>query len=131
MTDDAALSHRLEDGTIITPLRRTGERVVFSIPASARFLRICSRVARPSATVGPFVDDRRDLGVQVAATRWTAKGRQGVDFTGPTLGGWYPAEGGLRWTRGQVVGELSRAGSTVLVLRIVAAGPYLAVALAA
>jgi len=50
-------------------------KVEFLLPAGVRAIQIMSRASRPSDVVGPFLDDRRTLGVPVGnVTISNAKG---------------------------------------------------------
>jgi hypothetical protein len=85
--------------------------------------------------VGPFVDDRRDLGVLVGEVAvW--HGRQRVvshlHLTAPELDGWFTREGEPgRWTDGNAVLPVSFGAKPILAkailleVEVVRAGPYL------
>lgn len=119
---------------IIQPLRQANDRVVFLIPADVRGFRICSRTARPSETVGPFVDDRRDLGVLVGViSLYAACETHSLTqhLTADSQPGWHDIESPLyRWTQGNAAVSLPEEGSprhdpAILSIQIVAGGPYL------
>lgn len=65
MTNDPDLHLMTETGAIIRPIRRTAGQYSFMVPSHTKSVRIMSRASRPSDVIGPFVDDRRYLGVAV------------------------------------------------------------------
>ncbi|OUJ01424.1 hypothetical protein HK14_09665, partial [Acetobacter cibinongensis] len=91
-----------------------------------------SRTSRPSDTIGPFVDDRRHLGVLVGqVTLFDGMENHVVTahLTQSELNGWYAQETvPCRWTSGNATLPLTVApnsGVRILTLQLVAAGPYI------
>lgn len=71
-TDDPALCLKLADGRLLRARRSRGNRHFFVLPAGNTQVILQSRHFVPADIEGPFVDDRRRLGVCVrAATLWT------------------------------------------------------------
>ncbi|AOX20770.1 Hint domain-containing protein [Kozakia baliensis] len=128
IVEDSNLHLVTEEGEILRPTRKVEDRVVFTLPAHCRQVRIVSRAARPSDVIGPFLDDRRHLGVLLSqVTLWDAAQTQDIDLGGLTTSGWYPLDGGLRWTNGDALLPLETREfqhSRMLALRVVAGGPY-------
>ncbi|ARW10927.1 hypothetical protein S101447_01865 [Acetobacter ascendens] len=127
-----ALKLLLPNGLQMVPLRVIGNRYVFVLPADIHAVRIISRSARPCDTIGPYVDDRRSLGVLVGRVM-VCDAHQIYDINTHLtndLPGWDVQEdGAYRWTLGDAVlplGERQPNSHTVLVLHVEAAGPYLA-----
>ncbi|WP_174766910.1 Hint domain-containing protein, partial [Acetobacter nitrogenifigens] len=120
-------------GRILRPLRRVGEHYSFMIPSGVNAVRIMSRTSRPSDAIGPFVDDRRELGVLVGNIMKSYADKVEVidqHLETPLLDGWHGLEGGRgRWTAGagnvSVASHLSSA-PFILSVEVMAAGPYLA-----
>lgn len=122
-----------ETGRLLHPIRKVKDRVMFKVPSGVRSVRILSNASRPCDVIGPFVDDRRMLGVLVGyielfesdTTTTLLSHLQDVD-----LSGWHNVENGvMRWTNGSALLPLhSRSvGSTaIMALQIYSAGPYLA-----
>ena len=127
-TTDPALRIRLDDGSLLAAARRSRGRHVFVLPPGTRGLAITSRVFVPSRVEGPFVDDRRRLGVAVRDARlWTGLHTRTLPVD-PAAGGWHAAEPGAQavWTDGAGRLELDPSGlATVLELELVLAGRYL------
>ncbi len=135
LSEDPHLRLATDAGLEIRPVRVTNGRYMFMVPATASELRLLSRTARPCETVGPFVDDRRDLGVLVGEVAvW--HGRQRVvshlHLTAPELDGWFTREGEPgRWTDGNAVLPVSFGAKPILAkailleVEVVRAGPYL------
>ncbi len=127
-TTDPALRIRLDDGSLLAAARRKSGRHVFVLPPGTRGVAITSRVFVPSRIEGPFVDDRRRLGVAVRDARlWTGLHTR-ILSVDPAAGGWHAAETGAQavWTDGAGRLELDPSDSaTVLELELVLAGRYL------
>lgn len=133
LTHEDGLRLVTETGRLLHPIRKVKDRVMFKIPAGVRSVRILSNASRPCDVIGPFVDDRRMLGVLVGyielfesdTTTTLISHLQDVD-----LSGWNTIENGaMRWTDGSALLPLcSRSvGSTaIMALQIHSAGPYLA-----
>jgi len=131
LSDDSDLHLITNRGEHLRPLRTVNGRSMFQLPAGVRSVRIVSRASAPADAIGPFVDDRRALGVLVGdAILWdndrTCVLSQHLQDT--TLNGWHGVEAAdMRWTTGDAVltlNERSSIASGVLGLKIVAAGPY-------
>ncbi|MBO1359957.1 Hint domain-containing protein [Acetobacter sacchari] len=126
--------HLITDrGRSLKRLRLEGNNYSFLIPAGVQSVRIMSRCSRPSDTIGPFVDDRRELGVLIGnITKTSGRRVEIIDqhLTALSLDGWHGLEGGRgRWTTG--AGTLSVASQPSaqpfsLTVEVMAAGPYLA-----
>jgi antigen 43 len=118
------------DGRTIRAHRQAGRHVLFMLPAGTTGVHLRSRTARPCDTVGPFVDDRRDLGVLVGAvTLWSGDESRAVDthLTGDH-DGWAGREPGAhRWTTGDAFLPLeeSMRDGVLLSVEVQAGGPYL------
>ncbi|WP_048846452.1 Hint domain-containing protein [Tanticharoenia sakaeratensis] len=118
------------DGRTIRAHRQAGRHVLFMLPAGTTGVHLRSRTARPCDTVGPFVDDRRDLGVLVGAvTLWSGDESRAVDthLTGDH-DGWAGREPGAhRWTTGDAFLPLeeSMRDGALLSVEVQAGGPYL------
>ncbi|WP_181161387.1 Hint domain-containing protein [Labrys okinawensis] len=131
LTREADLHLVTESGRIIRQAREADGMALFMIPSNVRSVRIVSRASRPADTIGPYVDDRRFLGVLVGAvTLQDGNVRREIDthLTAGTLRGWSVPEGARRWTDGDAVlplGERAPNAIAMLGLQILAAGPYL------
>ncbi|WP_264779044.1 Hint domain-containing protein, partial [Gluconobacter sphaericus] len=132
MVNDADLYLETENRTVIRQIRENNGRVMFMIPAGVESVRIVSNASRPCDAVGPFVDDRRTLGVLVGDVR-LFEGNTTATLTAhlqdADLSGWNNVEDGtMRWTGGNALLNLGQRpiGSIALMaLQIHAAGPYL------
>ncbi|MCC6105474.1 Hint domain-containing protein [Acetobacter sp.] len=135
LTDDPDLHLVTETGVQIRPVRHTGQTYSFMLPPATRSVRIVSRASRPADVIGPFVDDRRHLGVAVGAISClTAKKMHALTahFQENKPAGWHrEAEAGTPecvWTNGNAVlplGDLlANDAMALLSLTIHAAGPY-------
>ncbi|GAB6853455.1 Hint domain-containing protein [Asaia astilbis] len=130
-TEDADL-HLVDDqGREIRSLRTVNKAHIFTIPADVRSLKLVSRVARPVDTEGPFVDDRRRLGVLVGDIQvWEAGQTRQISahLTTPALAGWSSVEDeGHRWTTGNAelpLDDLVQNSISMLSIEILAGGPY-------
>ncbi|MBE7212528.1 MAG: Hint domain-containing protein, partial [Gluconacetobacter diazotrophicus] len=120
-------------GMEIAPTLVDGRSYAFVVPGGVDAVRLRSRSSRPSEIVGPFLDDRRRLGVLVGQISVGA-GRRRHDYdahlTADTLSGWHPREDDAprRWTNGDasLVLDLAETGNrpVFLDIEVLAAGPY-------
>ncbi|WP_336944739.1 Hint domain-containing protein [Asaia sp. HN010] len=131
MTDDANLRLVDHQGREIRPLRTVKQAYIFMIPAGARGLHLLSRVARPLDVVGPFLDDRRHLGVLVGEIQiWEAGQTHQIDdhLGSASLSGWSNVEDGRRrWTTGCAelpLSDLDSDAIAMISIEILAGGPY-------
>lgn len=117
-------------GQRIAPMRQVGGRLLFSLPTGTRTVRLVSRASRLCDSVGPYLDDRRMLGVLTRTIRlWDGEGMQDLMARQPAdAEGWYPADlSGIRWTNGNALlalGARSATDAGVLEVEILEAGPY-------
>jgi len=89
------------DGQRLRPVEQSGDRYSFALPPGARGLRLLSATARPSDTLGPFVDDRRALGLLVGEVALRQQNTRHVinpHLNDTELPGWFAREGQHRWT---------------------------------
>lgn len=133
LTADADLHLETMDGKVIRKIREQNGRASFMLPADVAQVRLLSRASRPSDVIGPFVDDRRMLGVLVGdilVQDGTLAPRRVMPHpeTG-SLPGWHAASpGDARWTNGHALLPLPAAqprALRILTLHILSAGPYL------
>ncbi|MBS1023537.1 hypothetical protein JK207_16265, partial [Gluconobacter cerinus] len=134
LTYQRDLSLITNTGMALHQIREHNGRVMFMIPAGAKSVRIVSNASRPCDVVGPFVDDRRTLGVLVGDVKLyegNATTTLSAHLHEADLSGWNNVEDGtMRWTDGSARLDLGRRplGSIALMaLQIHAGGPYLLV----
>lgn len=132
LTNDSNLHLMTNTGAIIHPVRQNNGRVVFTIPSDVQFVQIVSNASRPCDVIGPFIDDRRKLGVLVGEITLFESNRIRTltdHLHDVSLSGWNNVEDGtMRWTNGNAQLILSCCGLSSFVLmeiEIKAAGPYL------
>ncbi|GAC89131.1 outer membrane protein [Gluconobacter thailandicus F149-1 = NBRC 100600] len=132
LTEDAGLHLSTDTGAIIRKSREADGRVMFMIPADVKKVRLVSRTSRPSDSIGPFVDDRRNLGVligDIVLFEESRTDRITTHLMESTLEGWSePEKGGMRWTMGNALlplGNRSPNTIAILAIQIKAGGPYL------
>ncbi|WP_339077654.1 Hint domain-containing protein [Acetobacter sp. AC2005] len=123
-----------EKGATIRPVRQEGQRYSFMLPANTQSVRIVSRASRPADVIGPFVDDRRQMGVAVADVHLLSA-KQQYNITAHLQAqkpmGWHDTDWtDCAWTTGDAVlplGDyLAHRNMGLLIINIRAAGPYLA-----
>lgn len=133
-TTDPAPYIRLENGETIRPQRHEAGRYLFSLPPHAQKITFGSRTFRPSESVGPHMDDRRELGVLVGQVSIWNGGHESIitrHLTDRNLKGWNVIEAGPhRWTNGEAeltLHDLPPAGTgqQILSIEVQAGGPYL------
>ena len=119
-------------GATIRQIRESDGRVMFMIPAGIESVRLVSNASRPCDVIGPFVDDRRKLGVLVGNVT-LCEGDTTITLTAhlqdSELSGWNNVESETaRWTNGNALLKLGQRpiGSIALVaIDIHAGGPYI------
>ncbi|WP_215763142.1 Hint domain-containing protein [Acetobacter sp. P1H12_c] len=132
LTYDSDLHLVTDTGATIRAARTNNDQIIFMIPVGVDSVRIVSRASRPCDALGPFVDDRRTLGVLVGEIRLfesNATRMLSAHFTDENLSGWSNVEDGtMRWTEGNALLSLGHRplGSIALLsVQILASGPYL------
>nr|WP_298798194.1 Hint domain-containing protein [uncultured Acetobacter sp.] len=134
LTQDPDLHLLTDTGLTVRPVRVQNGTFSFVLPSGLQSAWLMSRASRQSDVVGPFVDDRRALGVAVGRVAvLSALGNQDVSdhLTSADLAGWHGLEGSVaRWTDGRAELPLpatqASAGMVMLTVEVRAAGPYLA-----
>ncbi|MFT9019433.1 Hint domain-containing protein [Acetobacter malorum] len=128
MTNNPDLHLVMTNGAVIRPVRRDGQNYSFMIPAGVDAVRIASRASRPSDVIGPFVDDRRYLGVAVSSIRFMSSKTQNqittyLDDAG--LDGWHETNGQSDsvWTNGSALLPLSEQTEGKMGMLIITALP--------
>nr|WP_298795826.1 Hint domain-containing protein [uncultured Acetobacter sp.] len=133
LTDDAKLHLVTETGAVIRPVRRDGQRYNFMLPANMASVRIVSRASRPADVIGPFVDDRRQMGVAIGNITFVTAARQeniAVHLAETKPEGWHADvnQHDIAWTTGNAVlplPNLTEGTMGLLSLNILSAGPYI------
>ncbi|MFP2871891.1 Hint domain-containing protein [Acetobacter tropicalis] len=133
LTSDPDLHLVTPTGAIIRPMRQTAQHYSFMLPPDTKSVSIVSRASRPSDVIGPFVDDRRYMGVAVGEVRLFCA-KQQFDITSHLTtekpAGWHAdmAWDGVAWTSGNAelpLGDhLSNGKMGILSVTVCAAGPY-------
>ncbi|MDN7351429.1 Hint domain-containing protein [Acetobacter senegalensis] len=132
-TTDPDLHLITQTGAVIRPMRKTAQHYSFMLPPNTDSVRIISRASRPSDVIGPFVDDRRYMGVAVADVQLQCAKRQ-FDITAHLQeekpAGWYDTDWtDCAWTNGDAElplgNHLTHGKMGILSMTIRAAGPYL------
>ncbi|MCX2564810.1 Hint domain-containing protein, partial [Acetobacter thailandicus] len=130
LTYDPDLHLLTQTGDVIRQIRRQNGRALFMIPAGTASVTLMSRTSRPYDVVGPFIDDRRVLGVLVGmVTLLEGAASIVVDthLTQEELAGWHCTESSrtMRWTKGDAALPLGLSSEMrVLSVEVIAAGPY-------
>lgn len=130
---EADLAIVTDKGITIRPTRVAGRTYTFLLPPDTSFLDIVSRTGRPSELIGPFIDDRRDLGVLVGKiVQFCPRKTVTLDahlFEDKCLG-WHDIETpSYRWTSGRgrvALASPAIADYSVLSLEIAATGVSIA-----
>ncbi|WP_284234470.1 Hint domain-containing protein [Gluconobacter cerinus] len=131
LVDDADLHLVTEAGVVLRRVRENNGHSVFMIPPGVQQVRMVSRTSRPSDTIGPFVDDRRYLGVLVGSIQFfESRDTRKLDqhLKSDQLEGWDVKEAApCRWTNGNAllsIGAREPGSIGMLVIQVLAAGPY-------
>ncbi|GAN68234.1 Hint domain-containing protein [Acetobacter orleanensis] len=132
LTEDPDLHLVTGSGAVVRPMRKAAHHYSFMLPPGTDFVRIVSRASRPADVVGPFVDDRRFMGVAVAGINLLCARNQYeiMDHRqAEKPAGWYQADDTrCVWTNGNAElplgNHLANGKMGILSLTIIAAGPY-------
>ncbi|WP_086652482.1 Hint domain-containing protein [Acetobacter malorum] len=133
LTTESDLHLVTESGARINKVRTHNGRTIFIVPPHVKAVHLVSRASRPVDTIGPFVDDRRTLGVLVGRMMLqdsTSAPRNLEPAAGtPMASGWHAAEAGqtARWTNGEAavsLGERKPGTFGMLMVEVLAGGPY-------
>lgn len=131
LTEDPDLYLVTDEGRTLRCMRTVRGKALFMVPGQVQAVRLVSRTSRPCDVQGPFVDDRRTLGVCVGEVELQVAGA-GLAVTAhqsqTDLSGWAETEGGSgRWTLGDAYLPLPQRQTDsfgILSVQILAAGPY-------
>jgi len=132
LTNESDLHLTTDTGAVIRPARENNGRVMFMIPSGVENVRIISNASRPCDVIGPFVDDRRQLGVLVGTVTLFESNRTRTltdHLHDAQLSGWSNVEEGtMRWTSGNALlplGERAPGALVLMAIEVKAAGPYI------
>ncbi|MFT9019490.1 Hint domain-containing protein [Acetobacter malorum] len=133
LTHDADLHLETVCGKTIRKIRKQDGMASFMLPAGVTQVRLVSRASRPCDVEGPFVDDRRMLGVLIGGVVMQEGNLPPRSITQPTqnstLPSWHAAEpNGARWTDGYALLEVPSTlphAVRIVTVKILSAGPYL------
>lgn len=93
-----------QDGRCFEPSRIAGRHHVFRLPGDVSWIRLVSETHNPSRRIGPWINDRRALGVLVGQVLlYASHDTREIDIHSPHVieRGWHSAEPGpYRWTNG-------------------------------
>ncbi|MFS8370998.1 Hint domain-containing protein [Acetobacter indonesiensis] len=107
VTEDANIHLIADNGTVLYPTRTINNQYLFVIPSHIQSVRITSRASRPSDVIGPFVDDRRYLGVCIGTITLSENNTiipVTTHISDEPLSGWNKdVENGERWTTGSAL----------------------------
>ena len=128
-THEPALCVRLDGGAMVAPTRTRDQRLFFVLPAGSRGAALVSRSAIPAEIEGPFLDDRRRLGVCVRSlTLWTELRSTLLTPYDAGCAGWHGAESetnACRWTNGAAsLGLQPLTVATILEVELAATALY-------
>jgi len=132
LTSDHGLYLTTSTGKKLEALRTTDNYIMFRIPSNVNKVTLHSFSSRPSDVIGPYIDDRRNLGVLVGDISLSDGNENYVIDTHlntSSLLGWNVIEtNNCRWTLGNAELPLpNRRKNSISILKIsiVAGGPYL------
>lgn len=132
LTNDPDLHLITESGHVIRKIREKDGNTVFMVPPEVSTVKLVSRVSRPVDTIGPYVDDRRQLGVLLGDITFFEGGKTRSiteHLKNAELAGWNPLEHETsRWSGGNAVlplGQRRPRGIGMLAIKVLASGPYL------
>lgn len=135
LTSDPDLHLVTETGAVVRPMRKTANQYSFMLPPDTQSVRIVSRASRLSDVIGPFVDDRRYMGVAVADVHLLCA-KKSFEITSHLQTekpeGWHATDWtDCAWTNGDAelpLGDhLAHGKMGILSMTVRAAGPYIVI----
>ncbi|MGD7070494.1 Hint domain-containing protein [Acetobacter sp. AAB5] len=132
-TNDPDLHLITHTGAVIRPMRNSNQQYSFMLPPGTKSVRIVSRASRPADVIGPFVDDRRYMGVAVTNIHLLSA-KNHYDITAHLQAekpeGWHATDWtDCAWTNGNAElplgDDLLDGKMGILSISVRAAGPYL------
>lgn len=131
LTNDSKLHLITPLGQEIYAFSETNGKYLFNIPAGIDTVYIASRVSRLCDTIGPFIDNRHSLGIEIADILMMTTNRvyKITDHLFKSnLSGWHALEkkASSRWTKGYAILALTHKNTSdrVLSLHIVSSNAY-------
>lgn len=120
-------------GRAINPTRRNGNTLLFNLKGLQGFISLKTPAARPCDAIGPYIDDRRNLGLLIGKIMIISPYQVQITsrhLSEPNLLGWNSIEEGLevRWTTGQAMIPMDKpcdGRARILSIEVKAFGPYL------
>lgn len=131
-TEDNGLYLLTDQGEVLNKTSKNNERFIFKLPSNVKHVRLISRSNKPSDVIGPFVNDRRNLGVLVGNITLIDRDNAcniNQHLTSRNIQGWdaeMPQQ--YRWTNGSSYLEIptqQNDSTRMLVIQVVAGGPYI------
>lgn len=131
ITDDHDLQLVTDKGQVIKKALEKNDVATFMLPPDVQDVHLSSRASRPVDVIGPYVQDKRYLGIHVGDIVLfdSRKRKRLTTHISRDLDGWHPPEeDGGRWTNGHahlpIKGQLTR-GLGMLNVQILTTIPYL------
>ncbi|NVN02316.1 MULTISPECIES: Hint domain-containing protein [Asaia] len=130
-TEEAGIHLVTDKGEKIFSDRISDKHHIFILPPEISFVDLVTRTGKPSEMIGPFVDDRRALGVLVGdVTHFCATEAHQLraHLTQETASGWHTIENDrTRWTAGSAriaLNDADTSDSSTLSIEIVSTSLY-------
>ncbi|GAB30949.1 hypothetical protein BJI49_06545 [Acetobacter pasteurianus] len=131
LIEDPDLKLITNSGATIYPFKKSENIYSFMLPAGVESVRVVSRSSRPCDSIGPFVDDRRQMGVAVGKIHFGSirVSQQVQEHLVPSKPeGWHDMGWqDCAWTDGNALLPLHNIVTSkmgILSLEVRAAGPY-------
>ena len=119
LEEDPNLRLVLDSGEQITSSWVQSGKHFFQIPFGRTGVGLLSRAASPAQVLGPYVDDRRRLGVKVKTlVLWSGLNDTVYESRILSLSGWHDLEGEARWTSGYATLNLPAADNSETFLSV-------------
>lgn len=131
LIEDPDLKLITNSGATIYPFKKSENIYSFMLPAGVESVRVVSRSSRPCDSIGPFVDDRRQMGVAVGKIHFGSirVSQQVQEHLAPSKPeGWHDMGWqDCAWTNGNALLPLHNIVTSkmgILSLEVRASGPY-------
>lgn len=120
LTQDAQLRLLINNSLVQKPFKVNDKIAYFILPKQSKEITLLSRAARPTDVIGPYVNDRRILGVFVKnITIFEDKNKlscSNYQYDNYNLNGWHSCENNQgRWTNGSAALSLTEFNHPIII----------------
>jgi len=132
LTQETNIHIKLKNGSLINPIKKNNNEFIFMLPPNVNDIRISSNSSKYCDIIGPYIDDRRNFGVEISSVILLENNNyKNITsyLTEENLDGWNELSGGdSRWTTGNAflyLGEREKNNIAMLKINVKNSTKYL------